>query len=159
MSETKIQIKVGIVEFSGEGDQNWLATQLDKILDKIPELLKIELSPNAGQGDNASGNGQTKGSKNVNAPKNLAVFLKDKNATTNQTKKFLSTAAYLQLNGNARLTTSDVTKALKDANQTKLTNPSDALAKNVGKGHCEKDGSKNFFVTSEGFKELGINVD
>jgi galactitol-specific phosphotransferase system IIC component len=43
MSESKIQVKVGIVEFSGEGDQVWLAAQLDKILEKIPELLKIEI--------------------------------------------------------------------------------------------------------------------
>ena len=44
MSDSKIQVKVGIVEFSGEGNQDWLAKQLDKILDKVPELLKIEVS-------------------------------------------------------------------------------------------------------------------
>ena len=44
MSESKIQVKVGIVEFSGEGEQDWLAKQLDKILEKVPELLKIEVS-------------------------------------------------------------------------------------------------------------------
>lgn len=48
MSETKIQVKVGIVEFSGEGNQDWLAEQLDKILVKVPELLKIEMAaPNS----------------------------------------------------------------------------------------------------------------
>lgn len=44
MSESKIQVKVGIVEFAGEGEQEWLAKQLDKILEKVPELLKIEVS-------------------------------------------------------------------------------------------------------------------
>ncbi|MGN6294248.1 MAG: hypothetical protein ACTHMV_15990 [Chitinophagaceae bacterium] len=51
MSDSKIQIKVGIVEFSGEGNQEWLASQLDKILSKMPELLKIELS---GAGNDSS---------------------------------------------------------------------------------------------------------
>jgi len=44
MSDSKIQVKVGIVEFSGEGNQEWLAAQLDKILEKVPELLKIEVT-------------------------------------------------------------------------------------------------------------------
>ncbi|MFN8251578.1 MAG: hypothetical protein U0V75_06815 [Ferruginibacter sp.] len=49
MSDSKIQVKVGIVEFSGEGNQDWLAKQLDKILDKVPELLKIEVGDSANQ--------------------------------------------------------------------------------------------------------------
>ena len=44
MSESKIQIKIGIVEFSGEGNEEWLAAQFDRILDKIPEFLKIEMT-------------------------------------------------------------------------------------------------------------------
>lgn len=44
MSDSKIQIKVGTIEFSGEGNQDWLASQLDKILTKVPELLKLESS-------------------------------------------------------------------------------------------------------------------
>lgn len=44
MGDSKIQIKVGIVEFSGEGDETWLAEQFDKMLAKVPELLKIEVS-------------------------------------------------------------------------------------------------------------------
>jgi len=158
MSDSKIQIKVGIVEFSGEGDQAWLSSQLDKILLKIPELLKMELAspihkptPKKENKDSAA---VTNGRQDK--PKNLAIFLKDKSATTNQTKKFLVTAAYLQLNGKSRLTTSDVVAALKSSNQSRLGNPSDMLQKNVGKGFCEKDGSKDFFVTSEGFEEIGI---
>lgn len=56
MSISKILVKVGIVEFSGEGDQDWLAKQLDKILEKIPELLKIEV---AGAKNNNFQNGGT----------------------------------------------------------------------------------------------------
>jgi hypothetical protein len=155
MSESKIQVKVGMVEFSGEGNQDWLAKQLDKILEKVPELLKIEI---AAPEQKLSANKSTSPTSE-NAPKNLAVFLKDKNATVNQTRKFLATAVFWQLKGNDRSTTSDIAKILKDANQARLGNPSDCLAKNISKGHCEKDGSKNFFVTSEGYKELGINID
>lgn len=43
MNDSKIHIKVGGVEFAGEGNQDWLAVQLDKVLEKIPELLKIEV--------------------------------------------------------------------------------------------------------------------
>lgn len=62
MSDSKINVKVGIVEFSGEGNQDWLAKQLDKILEKIPELLKIEVgNPPLGNID-----GQNGGTKQVN---------------------------------------------------------------------------------------------
>jgi len=62
MSESKIQVKVGIVEFAGEGEQEWLAKQLDKILEKVPDLLKIEVSnsfkPETGTtGSNPAGSG------------------------------------------------------------------------------------------------------
>lgn|GEM_PF-900381 len=159
MSESKIQIKVGHVEFSGEGDQDWLASQLDKILDKVPELLKIELTNtqvgNSNNDDGASGN-----SSGINTIKltNLASFLREKNATTNQTKKFLATAAFLQQNGRQSMGTNDVTKTLEDGKQGKLTNPALCLINNVKKGYCEKKG-KEFYVTPEGFTSLGISVE
>lgn len=161
MSDSKIQIKVGIVEFSGEGDPAWLNTQLDKILLKIPELLKIELADPAlklasKKGQKSTSEGSSDGQ---DKRKNLAIFLKDKSATTNQTKKFLATAVFLQLGGKSRLTTSDITTALKNSNQSKIGNASDMLQKNVGKGFCEKDGSKDFFVTSEGFADLGVEEE
>jgi hypothetical protein len=154
MSDSKIHIKVGIVEFSGEGESKWLSEQLDKIIDKIPELLKIELSAPI------NNNGATKpssGNHNIEKPDNIANWLKDKNATSNQTRKFLAAAAYLQLNGKERMNTGDISGILKQYNQGKLGNASDALAKNVSKGHCDKDG-KSFYVRPEGFKELGIEV-
>jgi len=43
MSDSKIQVKVGSVEFSGEGNQDWLSKQLDKVLEQIPKLLKSEM--------------------------------------------------------------------------------------------------------------------
>lgn len=86
----------------------------------------------------------------------MAIFLKEKVATTNQVRKFLATAAFLQLNGKNRLNTGDITKALKDATQNKLSNASECLSNNIQKGYCEKDGSNGFFVTSHGFADLDI---
>ena len=152
--ETKIQIKVGIVEFSGEGNQDWLSNQLDKILEKIPELLKIELkdlSDESGTGKHTLENKKTKSKLS-----HLATFLKDKNATTNQNKKFLAVSAFLQLNGASRLNTGNIIQALKDSNQSMLSNASLNLTQNVTRGFCQKD-RKDFYVTSEGFAELGIN--
>lgn len=153
MSDTKIQIKIGIVEFSGEGDQEWLSSQLDKILVKIPELLKIEVATSGSHHGNQIE--KPDGLKEIPKIKNLALFLKEKNATTVQTKKFLATAAFLQLKGSNRTTTAEISKALKDSNQTKLNNASDCLNQNVTKGFCEKDGEKGFFVTDTGMSELG----
>jgi hypothetical protein len=157
MSDSKIQIKVGNVEFSGEGNQEWLTSQLDKILEKVPELNKIE--PKASNG--ISGNNdevKDKAVSNGTRSFNLATFLKENNATVQQVKKFLATAACLQLNGKRRLNTTDITEALRNVHQTKLNNASDCLNQNVKKGHCEKDGGNEFFVTADGFSELGLEV-
>jgi hypothetical protein len=43
MAEAKIEIKVGAVSFSGEGESKWLAEQLDKILTCVPQLSKTSL--------------------------------------------------------------------------------------------------------------------
>lgn len=87
------------------------------------------------------------------AEKTLSTFLKEKNVTSNQVKKFLATAIWLEAKGKQRMTTGDVTKALKDSSQTRLGNPSDSLNQNVTKGFCEKDG-KEFYVTEEGKNSL-----
>ena len=71
MSESKIQVKVGIVEFSGEGNQDWLSKQLDKILEKIPELLKIEM--NAPE-DDGKAKGAKSGSGNKGKISGLSVL-------------------------------------------------------------------------------------
>lgn len=154
MAESKIGIKIGIVEFSGEGKEDWLAAQLDKILLKVPELVKIEMKMEAAADSMPAAKKQ--GLDRAEKPANLSIFLKEKNATSVQTKKFLATAAYLQLGGKKRQTTADVSKALKDYNQTKLNNPSDCLNQNVTKGFCEKDGDSGFFVTENGMTDLGL---
>jgi hypothetical protein len=146
MSQVKIQIKVGDVEFSGEGEQGWVSTQLERVLKAAQGTpggrVSERSAPDAGShGQNATGS------------QSLASFLRDKNAAVNQVRKFLATAAWLHAKGKKRLTTADVTRALKDNSQSRLGNPADCLNKNVAKGHCEKDG-KEFFVTTEGLASL-----
>jgi hypothetical protein len=142
MDKAKIEIKVGIVEFTGEGEQDWLGKQLDKVLEKVPELLKIELANPTPEPQRtpteASTTLVTYSAENNTAPTNIVTFLKEKNATSNQVNKFLVTAVYLQLNGKKRVTTTEVAQTLKSANQSKLANASDALNKNVGKDTIPK---------------------
>jgi len=149
MPDVKIQMKIGDVEFSGEGDQAWVGAQLDRILKAAPTI--VSATPRAA--DNSPRSPTSAAGADSNAGQPLASFLRDRNASTNQVKKFLATAVLLGARGKNRLTTADVTRALKDSNQTRLGNPADCLNKNVAKGHCEKDG-KEFFVTTEGATSL-----
>jgi hypothetical protein len=150
MTDVKVQIKIGGVEFSGEGDKDWLGKQLDKILTNAQALANLAIV----RSDESKGGAHNPmGSDKTISDKSLAVFLKEKNATTNQIKKFLATAVWLEAKGNTKIATSDVVKALRDSSQSRLGNPSDCLGQNVQKGHCEKDG-KQFFVTEEGKASL-----
>jgi hypothetical protein len=150
MSEGKIEIKIGQIQFSGSGDQDWVAKQLDKIIAQAEKL--IQLAPPEEQPD-SDGNHKPVGKVSAIAKKTLPVFLGEKNATKNQVKKFLATAVWLESKGKQKMTTRDISKALSDSHQSRLGNPSDCLNQNVSKGYCEKDG-KEFFVTDEGKKSL-----
>lgn len=151
MSEAKIEIKIGEIQFSGEGDQAWIAEQLDKILAQAEKLVK--LAPKASSEGEEDASHKPMGEDSGIAKMTLPSFLNEKGASKNQVKKFLATAVWLEAKGKNRVQTTDVAKALKDSNQSKLANPSDCLNKNVSKGHCEKDGT-DFFVTEEGKKSL-----
>lgn len=151
MSEAKVEIKVGQIAFSGQGEQDWVAKQLDKILVQAEKLIQLAPVPN---NDGHNGDAPKPMGKDLSIQKKtLPSFLQEKAATTNQVKKFLSTAVWLEAKGKSRLQTSEITKALKDANQTRLGNPADCLNRNVSKGYCEKDGNQ-FFVTEDGKNSL-----
>lgn len=157
MTTSKIEVQIGNFSFSGEGEADWLAAQLDKILDRAESIVK--LVPQVSDSNDSSGNQQHAPADFTHdsgiAKKTLVTFLKEKNATTNQIEKFLATAAWLEAKGQNRISTKDIPSALKNASQSRLTNASDALAKNVGKGFCEKEGNQ-FFVTQEGKEHLGL---
>ena len=153
MTDVKIHFKAGSVEFSGEGDKEWLEQQLDKLITKLPQLFSITNAINP-QLSNPANTPHAPMSPDISiSNKTLPAFLKEKSATSNQVKKFLATAVWLEAKGKRRISTTDVAKALKDSNQNRLGNPADCLNKNVGKGFCEKDGNE-FFVTTEGKDSL-----
>lgn len=160
MSDAKIEIQIGEVKFSGEGEQEWLTQQLDKILEKAEELIKLAPTPEPQVSIQPPPATQHQAADFSNsseiANQTLATFLRSKSATTAQVDKFLATAIWVEAKENkTRLKTADIGSALSKANQTKLNNPSDKLNQNVSKGYCEKDG-KDFFVTQEGKDHMRI---
>jgi hypothetical protein len=151
MTEAKIEFKLGSIEFSGEGEKAWISEQLDKILQQAPSLLS--LAPISSPAVANAGSHAPMQADPAIATQPLATFLKEKNATKTQVKKFLATAVWLEAKGKKRLTTAEVTQALRDSNQSKLNNAADCLNQNVAKGLCEKDGGQ-FFVTTDGKSSL-----
>jgi len=156
MSEAKIEIKVGPVSFNAEGTQVWLAQQLDKVLAKIPEI------PLTTEGSAGDASDKTFATPTSAAPQKqtgkviatLAAFIKEKKATGNQARKFLATATWLHdTKGMNRVATADVTKALSEHNQGKLTNAAQCLINNAKSGGVVREG-KQFYVTDEGRAEL-----
>ena len=142
---TKIRLKVGNIEVDYEGSEDYLESKLYKLLDDVSTLAKQVPSENDGSDSNENMNSVTSST--------LVSFLIEKKAD-NQNQRFLATAEWLHQKGSKRIKTSDVTKALRDSNQKKLSNASDNLSQNVSKGFCEKEG-KEFFVTPEGRNSLG----
>jgi hypothetical protein len=154
MGDAKINFSIGGISFSGEGEEAWLTNQLDKIIQKAPELIKLVPSPSGTtEGTVSIASSEATKQDAAIAVQTLPNFLKSKNAAKNQPQKFLATAIWLHAKGSNRLSTGDVTKGLKESNQARLGNPSDCLAQNITKGYIERDG-KQFFVTNEGKASL-----
>lgn len=149
--KSKIEVSVGRVTFFGEGSEDWLAAQLEKVLEATKNHPSANAEEEVSDAERQANGPPSAGPQNVGS---LASFLKAKDATSNQTKRFLVTAGWLAKKGKRTLKTADVSKALKDNQQSRLSNPADALNKNVGKGFCEKNGD-GFFITPEGWTELG----
>ncbi len=147
MSDAKIDVKVGEISFHGEGSQEWLEKQLDKIIGKAEVLMKLsQIHFSTGKSEGTP--------KTLTDVGNLSQFIKDKNATKN-VDIFLATAIWLTSKGQDKLTPKDVSDALKSAKQKKLNNPSLTLTQNISKGFCEKDG-RQFFVTEQGKQQYSI---
>lgn len=163
MANAKIEIKLGAIEFSGEGEQEWVTEQLDKILDLVPDLKKkIEKSiatPSIAEPAKVAQNFAPP-TDLFSSPKqegmirgNLSTFLRQKDAVDKQRRRFLGTAVWLQLNGKESIKTKEVTDALRAARQIKITNPSHQLNQNIAQGFCQKEGTR-FYVTPQGIENI-----
>jgi hypothetical protein len=113
MSDSKIQFKIGIIEFSGEGNQDWLALQLDKILDKVPELVKIEM-PIASKIDPGDA---TKNEVDNSTMSSLSVLnIAGKLSSKSGGDLVIAAAAYLHfVKGKTSFTREDITTNMKKA--------------------------------------------
>ena len=145
---TKIRIKVGEVEVDYEGPESFLNQKLHELIKQLVQLSE-QVKPSA-----SGRKGKSKKQDDTESVGTIAKFLDQKKAKDNQVRRFLATAEWLHLKGKKDLQTSDVTKALRENRQGRLSNASDSLNKNITKGLCEKDGS-DFFVTDDGRKDLG----
>jgi len=156
MPEAKVEVKIGSFSFCGEGDEKWVATQLDKVLDRAPGILTI-VPPEPTRNANGGGSGGGGSSRSKSAGP-LAAFLKSAKVGGNQTKLYLATAEWLHLQGKDHLRTADVTKAISDNKQGKLGNPAQCLVNNVSAGYCVREG-KDFYVSPQGRQSLGVNAE
>jgi len=144
MAQSKIAVTVGNVSFSGEGEPEWLAEQLERVLAVAPQIVSTQLVGRAPFDDS--------GDREFTA--SLAGYIKEKGGENSQVDRFLVAADWLRRHGLDKLTTGDVSRALKENHQKRLANPADCLNKNVSKGFCEKsDGG--FFITPDGLRKLG----
>jgi hypothetical protein len=152
MPHAKIQLSFGNFSFSGEGDDSWLSTQLDKVLEEVKALSKIQpplLEPRNTPTEQKPASGDGEGFTET-----LAAYIKSKGGDSSQVVRFLATADWLRRRGHGTLSTAAVTKALSDNQQKRLGNAPDCLNKNVAKGYCEKTGN-GFFITPDGLQSIG----
>ncbi|HEY3390142.1 MAG TPA: hypothetical protein VGK38_11260 [Prolixibacteraceae bacterium] len=180
MAESKIDFTFDNLHFACEGDKDWVETQLNQVLNRIPGLNKPESFAKSEKVKPSSikvvaedvlitktpvAEVKEKG-KRGRKPKAVAEplveepsgdplfeFLKAKNADKNQVKKFLATAVFMHSQGLEKFSTPMISKALKASHIEKLINASDCLNKNEKKGFCIKD-EKEFILTDEGIRSI-----
>ena len=144
MANARIEFKIGNIEFVSEGEQEWVTDQLDKMLERLPNL---------------EAEGKKMPVKQVTQPvvasvqptENTDLFTSQK--TNRAIRKFLGTAVWLQSNGQQTIKTKEVTDALRSARQVKITNPSHQLNQNIAQGFCQKEG-RGFYVTPQGIENI-----
>jgi len=142
----KISFSIGDVSFELEGSEQWVQSSWESSFKSMVAFTGSMPNTNMTGSSNMDGV----------ASKPLGILLKETQADKNPQRKYLATAAWLHAKGQKRVTTALVNKALKDNNQVKLSHPSRSLADNKKEGFIEKDGERDFFVTEEGLKKLGI---
>lgn len=187
MAESKIDFSFDNLHFACEGDKDWVETQLNQVLNRIPGLNKLEkvvksekvktspvkvIAEDVLEEEVPVAPVKEKGKrgrkrKEVAEPvivveeaagDPLYEFLKNKNADKNQVKKFLAAAVYMHSQGIEKFSTPTVSKALKAAHIEKLLNASDCLNKNEKKGFCIKD-EKEFILTELGIRSILGSVE
>lgn len=159
MIDSKIQVKVGIVEFSGEGNQDWLAQQLDKILEKVPELLKIEVASTVNSHFDDSQSYSKNGNGNGVAVSNLSILnIAGKISAKTGSDLAIVAAAYLHfVLGKTTFSRDDISTNMKSATgifkQTFIKNLTSTLSRLEKGGYFLKAGS-NYSLNANKVTEL-----
>jgi hypothetical protein len=173
MADSKIEFSYDNLHFACEGDKDWVETQLNQVLNRIPglnnpapaviketaEVVQTAKEPKTPTVKVAKGPRGRKPKVVVEAVNHepmgdpLYEFLKEKRADKNQVKKFLATAVYLHAQGLEKYSTPLISKTIKNAGLEKLVNASDCLNKNEKKGFCIKD-DKEFILTDLGIRAI-----
>ena len=155
MSDSKIQIKVGIVEFSGEGNQDWLAAQLDKILEKVPDLLKMEIGDKENLLNTDVGSAATPSGNKINlSVLNITGKLNSKSGGD----LVVAASAYLHfVEGKSSYTREDISSNMKKATgiykNSFLANLTTTLAGMEKNGSLLKNGN-TYSLSANKVKEL-----
>jgi hypothetical protein len=97
MTNARLEVTAGSFSFVGEGDQEWLTSQFDKLLDRVEQLSNLqngsgEIAVNGAEGDSHGGSGD--GTRSLQGTTNdFASRLQAKNAKN----LALAAAAHLSL--------------------------------------------------------------
>lgn len=155
MPEAKLEIRAGTVCFVGEGSEQWLSGESEKLFASLAKLKHTNIeSSDSAQVTTAVTSSANETGTPVKVEQTLATFLKHKEANSNQRRKFLATAEWLHdSQGKHRVNTRDVNQALSASNQGRLSNASQNLIENTRAGWIVKEGS-SFYVSEEGRAEL-----
>lgn len=155
MAQAKIELVLGAISFTCEGEESWLAEQFDKVLDAATTISAVRAAdPADDEGGEIEGESTPGEASNTAFTTSLVSHIRDKKGEANQVQRFLVAADWLRQRGVSPLTASGVAKILSDNHQKRLANPADCLNKNVSKGYCEKT-KTGFFLTPDGLKHLG----
>lgn len=68
MPDARIEFTLGVLSFSGEGEQDWLATQLEKVLKAAPEMAALASVKPLGESRSQVGLTSTKRSSQKRSP-------------------------------------------------------------------------------------------
>jgi|TARA_B110000114_G_scaffold112358_1_gene117936 hypothetical protein len=153
MANARIEFKIGNIEFVGEGEQDWVTEQLDKVLTRIPELASESKKSTPKAIPQQVSSPKTTQVTEQTTTENLSTFLRKRDAIDKQRRRFLGTAVWLQRRGQQMMKTKEVTDALRAARQVKITNPSHQLNQNISQGFCQKEG-QGFYVTPQGVENI-----
>jgi hypothetical protein len=146
VADAHLQVEVGKIKFTAEGSPDWVDRKYEEFLRHMSDLQR-QLHP----ADEVPPERASLSGEHANVP--LAIFLKQKGVGSSQNNRFLAAAVWLKLKGQNIIKTGEVVKALADAQQQRMGNPSDILNQNVKKGFCVKSGD-GFYVTPEGEQSL-----